>query len=167
MGSDQGYVGAHTSGGPILKACGNRPARMRRHDRETHVLRIGKAKTFIRKAGAALRDLVYPRNYKSWVARYNTPTGVERKRIVDEIASLPRNPIISMIIPVCDDDWPGLLATVRSLRTQLYPYWELCLAADCLISKQHCAELRQFVHQDHQDPRGVSRGYRDVVDQGD
>jgi glycosyltransferase involved in cell wall biosynthesis len=106
------------------------------------------AKAFIRRAGGALRDFIFPRDYKRWVARYDTLSPVQRQKIRDEIARLPKSPVISVILPVSLHDQPSLLATVRSLQNQLYPHWELCVAADSSISELSRAELRQFTWQD-------------------
>jgi GT2 family glycosyltransferase len=106
---------------------------------------IKKAKTFIRKSARALRNFANPRDYKRWVARYDTLTVEERRRISNNIAKLSRTPIISVIMPVSENDWPWLFATLRSLQAQLYPYWELCLISDGPVSEQQRADLHGFV----------------------
>jgi GT2 family glycosyltransferase len=43
---------------------------------------------------------------------------------------LPRHPLISIVLPVYNPDLSLLEAAVDSVRNQLYPHWELCIADD-------------------------------------
>ncbi|MCB1907725.1 MAG: glycosyltransferase [Rhodocyclaceae bacterium] len=49
---------------------------------------------------------------------------------VRQLASLPRQPLISILVPVFDADEPVLTALIESIRAQYYQNWELCLADD-------------------------------------
>lgn len=48
----------------------------------------------------------------------------------DQLAALPRRPLISVIVPVFDPPAAMLQATLDSVLAQIYPEWELCIADD-------------------------------------
>lgn len=71
--------------------------------------------------------------YGAWIARFDTLTVADRRAIRDEIARWGdegRLPLISVLMPVHDPAPAVLEAALRSVRTQLYPLWELCIADD-------------------------------------
>lgn len=69
------------------------------------------------------------RAYARWATR-NELNAVDRQRIVDEIAGWEKHPTISVIVPVYNVDERWLVKCIDSVKTQLYPYWELCIADD-------------------------------------
>ena len=50
--------------------------------------------------------------------------------IVTRVAVLPNRPVISIVVPVYNPDKDMFRQMLESVRAQLYPYWELCLADD-------------------------------------
>lgn len=68
--------------------------------------------------------------YRDWVRRFDTMTEAERRRIRAEIGAWSSPPLISVVMPVYDPEPRVLAAALRSLRGQLYPHWELCVADD-------------------------------------
>lgn len=75
--------------------------------------------------------------YEEWLDRYGTPSAEDEgaiRRHVDE--ALADGPLISVVVPVYDTDPDLLRAAVDSVRAQLYPRWELCLADDCSPAAQ-------------------------------
>ncbi|GJE69672.1 glycosyltransferase family 2 protein [Methylorubrum podarium] len=68
--------------------------------------------------------------YAAWIARFDRLTAAERARIRAEIAGWEAPPLISVLMPVHDPDPRVLEAAIRSVRGQLYPAWELCIADD-------------------------------------
>ncbi len=73
----------------------------------------------------------YDRNdYEEWILRYDKLDGTSRQRIKDKIASFPQKPKISVLMPVYDPPVKFLDAAIWSVRKQLYPDWELCIADD-------------------------------------
>jgi O-antigen biosynthesis protein len=57
--------------------------------------------------------------------------------------------VISVMMPVAGADRWNLQTTIRSMQTQLYPYWELCCSADASVLEECRAELRDVARQDH------------------
>ena len=69
-------------------------------------------------------------DYRRWIARNGTLTQDDRAAIRDHIARLPSRPLISVVMPVYETPAEHLRAAIASVRAQLYPHWELCIADD-------------------------------------
>ena len=58
--------------------------------------------------------------------------GIHDKRFPDaRVQDLPRQPLISIVVPVYNVEEHYLNNCIRSVLYQAYPHWELCLADDC------------------------------------
>jgi GT2 family glycosyltransferase len=70
----------------------------------------------------------------------------ERKRteIGNEIASWPRRPLISIVMPTWNSDPDWLSQAVDSVLRQAYPHWELCIADDGATRRQTLEFLRSL-----------------------
>jgi GT2 family glycosyltransferase len=91
-------------------------------------------------AGITTHDAdAYPR----WVARH-TRTDAELATLAQEIAALPYQPLISVIVPVYNTDPQWLRACIESVRRQVYPNWELCLCDDASTTPATVETLREF-----------------------
>ena len=79
-----------------------------------------------------LRSLIgYPdRSYRAWIEAFDTVRDEDRARIAARIAVLPDRPLISVVMPVYDPPPQFLTRAIESVRAQLYPDWELCIADD-------------------------------------
>ncbi|MGN7125736.1 glycosyltransferase family 2 protein [Methylorubrum thiocyanatum] len=86
----------------------------------------------VRARGMIARALAHraETGYAAWIARFDRLTAAERARIRAEIAGWEAPPLISVLMPVHDPDPRVLEAAIRSVRGQLYPAWELCIADD-------------------------------------
>lgn len=84
--------------------------------------RLGRRKA--KAAGAA------PRTYQDWIAAYDTLTDRDRTQIAAHIARFARRPLISVVMPVYNPSEEQLREAIESVRAQLYPNWELCIADD-------------------------------------
>ena len=75
-------------------------------------------------------------DYASWIKRYETLRPNDRREIRAQIARLSTKPLISIVMPVYNPA-PGICGRrSRSVRAQLYPYWELCVVNDASPSNQ-------------------------------
>jgi len=72
--------------------------------------------------------------YQTWVAA-NTPDAGELVRLAARAAALPQAPRFSVIMPVYNTDPRWLHAAIESVRAQVYPHWELCIADDASQSE--------------------------------
>lgn len=69
-------------------------------------------------------------NYQEWVRRYDTLDDITRQLIRDSIGTWHSPPLISVIMPTYNANPEWLRQAVESVRAQLYPHWELCIADD-------------------------------------
>lgn len=68
--------------------------------------------------------------YTKWLDAFDTLTGEDRQAIGQHIEELATRPVISVILPVYNTPEPLLRRAIDSVRAQLYPYWQLCIADD-------------------------------------
>ena len=76
-----------------------------------------------------------PNDYRKWVRLYDTLNEASRKHITVKIEAMPRRPKISIVMPVYDPPLRLLDEAIWSIRRQLYPEWELCIADDASKNK--------------------------------
>lgn len=72
--------------------------------------------------------------YQTWVAAH-TPDPEALARRGAEASSLQAAPRFSVIMPVYNTDPQWLRAAIESVRAQVYPHWELCIADDASTSE--------------------------------
>ncbi len=75
-------------------------------------------------------ELVGKTDYQEWVRRYDTLDDDARQTIRGQIDSFSYRPTISLIMPVYDPPLDFLDQAIWSVRKQLYPDWQLCIADD-------------------------------------
>ena len=82
-------------------------------------------------------------SYARWLAEHEA--GPARLHaLAAEVATLPLQPLISIITPVFDTDPRWLRACIESVRAQLYPNWELCLCDDASTAPGALATLCEY-----------------------
>jgi GT2 family glycosyltransferase len=69
-------------------------------------------------------------DYQTWVDTYDTLGDADRTRIRRHVEALPFRPTISIVMPTYETPEPWLRRAIESVRNQLYPDWELCIADD-------------------------------------
>jgi glycosyltransferase involved in cell wall biosynthesis len=81
-----------------------------------------------------LRRITDPRrfsvDYEAWRAEFGT-TAAEKAAMADWAQALVDPPIIAVLMPVFNPRPEWLQAAIESVRAQLYPHWQLCIADDC------------------------------------
>jgi glycosyltransferase involved in cell wall biosynthesis len=70
------------------------------------------------------------RIYREWVKQYDTLNDDDRKKIHKHIMAMRHKPLISVVMPVYNPFPRYLDDAIQSVRGQLYPHWELCIADD-------------------------------------
>jgi len=68
--------------------------------------------------------------YQAWIRRFDTLDAAARTRIRATVAAWEAPPLVSILMPVHDPAPRVLDAALRSVRSQLYPHWELCIVDD-------------------------------------
>lgn len=65
-----------------------------------------------------------------WCRRNDPRDAAAHERWRQRLTALPGRPLISVLLPVFDPPPAFLDEAIRSVRTQVYPDWELCIADD-------------------------------------
>ncbi len=70
-------------------------------------------------------------SYETWIEMFDALDDEGRRRIESHLQALPERPRISVLMPVYNPPVDLLQAAIESVREQIYPDWELCIADDC------------------------------------
>jgi lipopolysaccharide biosynthesis protein/glycosyltransferase involved in cell wall biosynthesis/tetratricopeptide (TPR) repeat protein len=89
-------------------------------------------------------------DYAEWVRLYDTIEDDDRRAIATAIENMSDRPLISVVMPVYNTPEEYLRAAINSVRQQLYPNWELCIADDA-STVSHVRTVLE--HQRAIDPR--------------
>lgn len=95
-------------------------------------------------------------NYAQWVAAHGSLDDAARRNIKDDIARMRMPPTISVILPVYNTPERWLRHCIDSVRAQLYPHWELCIADDASPG----AHVRQILDSYASDDERIKVIYR-------
>lgn len=68
--------------------------------------------------------------YVEWISRYDTVDDPARDAIRKAVEELPAKPLLSLVVPTYQTPERYLREMVDSVRAQLYPHWQLCIADD-------------------------------------
>ena len=68
--------------------------------------------------------------YKGWIRQNDSLSKDDIAAIREQIATWTSPPIISVIMPTYNSPELYLHKAIESVRKQIYPYWELCIADD-------------------------------------
>jgi O-antigen biosynthesis protein len=99
-------------------------------------------------ATGKLRAYAPPVNYQAWIARFDALTERDRELIRAHIDRLTVRPVISVVMPVHNPREDFLRTAVESVRRQLYPHWELCIADDASTSPGTRRVLEEYQARD-------------------
>lgn len=75
-------------------------------------------------------------------------TTCDREQMRAEAAKLPDPPLISVLLPVYNPPENFLRLAIESVRKQIYPRWELCIADDCSPGKHVRRVLDEYAARD-------------------
>ena len=88
------------------------------------------------------------RDYAKWVRDYDTLTPRIRSLIAKRAAEMPAAPLISVLMPSYNPNPVWLRDAIESVRAQIYPHWELCIADDASPSSEVKAILKSYAESD-------------------
>jgi glycosyltransferase involved in cell wall biosynthesis len=71
-----------------------------------------------------------PTTYEAWVEAHDTLSDDDRAAIAAHVGRMARTPLISVVMPAYETPIALLREAIESVRGQLYPHWELCIADD-------------------------------------
>lgn len=83
-------------------------------------------------------------NSYAWWTRCNTPTSEALGEMAVIAKALKYQPLITVLVPVFNPSAQFLREAIESVRSQVYPYWELCLADDASTAPHVRLLLEQY-----------------------
>lgn len=95
----------------------------------------------------ALRRTRERRKYAQWIEA-NRITAQVRNELVTRIANLPRQPKISIVLPVYNVEDRWLRLCIDSVIDQIYPTWQLCIADDASTEPHIAKVLQEYESRD-------------------
>jgi Glycosyl transferase family 2 len=87
------------------------------------------------------------RQYARWIAVNDTLSDADRSGIRQAVAAIVEPPMISIIMPVYNTSERLLREAIDSVRAQLYPHWELCIADDA-STQPHVTRILDEIDSD-------------------
>jgi glycosyltransferase involved in cell wall biosynthesis len=87
-------------------------------------------------------------DYAEWIRRYDTLTDETRAVMRTQINAFENKPLISVVMPTYNSKPEWLIEAIESVRKQLYPNWELCIADDASTVKAIRPILERYLSQD-------------------
>ncbi len=85
--------------------------------------------------------------YQIWL-HHNSPRSAEFRQMSKTLAVFTYQPLISIIMPVYNPPERFLREAITSVRNQVYPHWELCIADDCSTLPHVETVLKEFAELD-------------------
>ncbi len=86
--------------------------------------------------------------YEAWVALYDAPTDARLAQARERQEALSRTPLFSVLVPTWNTDPQWLRRCIESVKAQVYPHWELCIADDASTRPQVLSILREYAADD-------------------
>jgi len=87
-------------------------------------------------------------SYRHWIRLFDSLDDNDRQIIRSHIAELKHRPLISILMPTYNPSELWLRQAIESVRAQLYPDWELCIADDASTAAHVHAVLEQYANLD-------------------
>ena len=106
---------------------------------------LGQAETASRISGSIGHDR---NDYAEWVRRYDTRTDEGRSAMRAYANDFAHKPLLSIVMPVYNPKPEWLVEAIESVRNQLYPHWELCIADDASTDPRIRTILEGYVKRD-------------------
>lgn len=87
-------------------------------------------------------------SYAEWVTEFGSLSAADRTVIDACIARMPARPLMSVVMPVFNPEPAFLQEAIESVRSQIWPNWELCIADDASTDPRIPALLAQAAATD-------------------
>ena len=94
-------------------------------------------------AGASQRT-----DYNAWLNQYDVINEATRARMRRHVEMMVGAPLISVVMPTYNANPVWLRAAIESVRAQIYPDWELCIADDASTSTEALEILKAYAASD-------------------
>ncbi|MGA9032921.1 MAG: glycosyltransferase [Sulfuricaulis sp.] len=87
-------------------------------------------------------------DYDEWIRRYDTLTDESRATMHARIDGFSHKPRISVVMPTYNPKPEWLSQAIESVRKQIYPHWELCIADDASTDQSVRPALERYARDD-------------------
>ena len=87
-------------------------------------------------------------NYSEWIGSFDRLSKTDREIIRQNIASYVNPPHLSVLLPAYNPQSHWLDLSIRSVRAQIYPHWELCIVCDGSIDSRGRRILSRHAEED-------------------
>lgn len=87
-------------------------------------------------------------SYGKWVALYDHLSKEDRRLISERIEDMSYQPTFSVLMPLSNAHPEQLEQAIISVQAQLYPHWELCIAADTTDESHLAPLIKRICQQD-------------------
>jgi glycosyltransferase involved in cell wall biosynthesis len=87
-------------------------------------------------------------DYAEWIRCYDTLTDETRATMRARIDAFVHKPLISVVMPTYNPKPEWLIEAIESIRKQIYPCWELCIADDASTDKSVRPILERYARED-------------------
>jgi len=88
------------------------------------------------------------RSYSRWIKKHDSLTPKIRQDMRGKVAALNRKPLLSVVMPVYNTNPKWLRQAIESVRNQIYPHWELCIADDASTERSVIGLLKKYQKTD-------------------
>ena len=89
-----------------------------------------------------------PLSHAEWIDRFDRIEGENLEALERRLQVLPARPLLSLVMPVYNPDLRWLDEAIASVRRQLYPNWELCIADDASTDARVLPRLHEHARRD-------------------
>lgn len=97
---------------------------------------------------AGVAQAAEPGVYAEWIRNFDTLTDEMRASIRQHIDQFPEKPVVSIVMPTYNPKAEWLQEAIESVRSQIYPHWELCIADDASTHASVRPLLQEYARKD-------------------
>lgn len=87
-------------------------------------------------------------NYSEWISRYDALTDETRAKMRQIAGEFAHKPLISVVMPCYNPKPEWLKEGIESVRREIYPHWELCIADDASTDPAIRSILEDYSNRD-------------------
>ncbi len=109
---------------------------------------IFKTTYIIKHSGLTSSIIIGTKEYHRWIAKYDCLNDETRQKISEIQLKFKTRPLISVIMPTYNSNPKWLAEAIESVRKQIYPHWELCIADDASSDQRVIKILKDYAQSD-------------------
>jgi hypothetical protein len=94
------------------------------------------------------RREIVSNTYAEWIKKYDHLDEIAEAALKSDVAAMTAPPRISVVMPTYNADPAWLTAAIDSVRNQIYPHWELCIADDASTKNEIRLLLERYAQKD-------------------